>query len=108
MTCDLCPAEAVVFAPGSEPVRDLFLLDAGEPLHCWCLACWPYRAKSETPRNGSGALRWSNQHAVTCGPPAADRRGCHSPCQGDQDHVETLAGAPRFSPGGRGASEPAE
>lgn len=40
MTCDLCPAEAVVFAPGSAPVRDLFLLDGGEPLHCWCLACW--------------------------------------------------------------------
>ena len=47
MRCDLCPAEAVVFAPGSEPVHELFLLAREVPLRAWCLACakaagWPW------------------------------------------------------------------
>lgn len=40
MTCDLCPAEAIVFAPGSAPVRiGPFLLQREIPLRCWCLDC---------------------------------------------------------------------
>lgn len=40
MTCDLCPAEAVAFVPGTEEIRDLFLLRRGEPMRAFCLACW--------------------------------------------------------------------
>jgi len=27
-------------APGTEAVRDLFLLKRGEPQRCWCLCHW--------------------------------------------------------------------
>lgn len=40
MRCDLCPDPAVVFAPGSAPVRTLFLLQREIPMRAWCLACW--------------------------------------------------------------------
>lgn len=47
MRCDLCPAMAVVFAPGSEPVHELFLLQREVPMRAWCLECakaagWPW------------------------------------------------------------------
>jgi hypothetical protein len=54
MTCDHCVAEAVVVSPGTEDVRELFLLARGTPTRCWCLACaqaagWPWLV-SETGR----------------------------------------------------------
>ena len=48
LSCDHCPAEAVVVAPGTEPDRlPLLLLSRGEPQRRWCLACarqagWPW------------------------------------------------------------------
>ena len=40
MRCDHCTADAVVISPGTDEVRNLFLLAAGAPDRCWCLACW--------------------------------------------------------------------
>lgn len=40
MTCDLCPAEAVVVAPGEAEIREVFLLRREVPQRCWCLTCW--------------------------------------------------------------------
>ena len=45
--CDLCPAPAVAVSPGAEPVRELFVLARGEPVRCWCLACWTQRFGQE-------------------------------------------------------------
>lgn len=38
--CDACNAPAVVFLPGSQEVRELFLLQPGVPMRAWCLLCW--------------------------------------------------------------------
>lgn len=40
LRCDYCAEPAIAAAPGSEPVRELFLLARGEPMRCWCLSCW--------------------------------------------------------------------
>jgi len=43
LACSLCDRAEVVVAvsPGSEPVRAVaIIIDAGEPLVCWCMACW--------------------------------------------------------------------
>ena len=68
MTCDLCPDPAVVFAPGSAPVRGgPILLSREIPLRCWCLDCakgagWPWlrsygvaeaRAREAAGRSGA-------------------------------------------------------
>lgn len=47
LKCDHCDEPAVVFAPGTEEQRDLFLLVRGVPTRAWCLACakragWPF------------------------------------------------------------------
>lgn len=41
--CDTCDAPAFAVAPGSEEVRNLFLLLAEKPLRCWCFDCWRAR-----------------------------------------------------------------
>jgi hypothetical protein len=38
--CDHCPADAVVVEPGSDEVRNLFLLQRAVPMRRWCLPCW--------------------------------------------------------------------
>jgi len=38
--CDECDAPAVFIEPGSEEVRELFLLERGRPTRCWCFAHW--------------------------------------------------------------------
>jgi hypothetical protein len=44
LQCDLCPAPAMAFLPGSEPaVCDLFALTRGEKRRAWCLRCWKLR-----------------------------------------------------------------
>lgn len=40
LTCDLCAEPAMAVRPGSEPVHELFMLDRGEPLRCWCECHW--------------------------------------------------------------------
>jgi hypothetical protein len=40
VTCDRCGAAAVVVDPGSEEIRELFLLKRGAPVRHWCWACW--------------------------------------------------------------------
>jgi hypothetical protein len=40
MTCDHCSEPAVVFAPGTEEIRELFLIVREQPVHCWCLKHW--------------------------------------------------------------------
>jgi len=40
MICDQCTEPAMAIAPGTAPVRDLFLLSRGEPMRCWCLCHW--------------------------------------------------------------------
>lgn len=41
MRCDLCPAPAVAFVPGTEEVRiGPFLLRKGQRLRSYCIACW--------------------------------------------------------------------
>jgi len=30
----------MAFAPGTEEVRELFLLRRGEPMRCWCACHW--------------------------------------------------------------------
>jgi hypothetical protein len=47
LRCDHCVAEAVVVSPGTEEVRELFLLARGALARCWCLTCaqaagWPW------------------------------------------------------------------
>lgn len=37
MTCDHCDQPWVIASPGSEEVRDIFLLRAGDPDRRWCL-----------------------------------------------------------------------
>jgi hypothetical protein len=37
---DLCGAPGFACAPGSEEVRELFLLRAAVPARVWCWACW--------------------------------------------------------------------
>ena len=39
MKCDHCAADAVVIAPGSEAIHELFLLRRGVPDRRWCLSC---------------------------------------------------------------------
>jgi len=41
LRCDMCGAPALAVAPGTEPVRELFVLDAGAPRRQWCERCWP-------------------------------------------------------------------
>jgi len=38
--CDRCAEPAVVFEPGSEAIRDLFLLKRDVPMRCWCIRHW--------------------------------------------------------------------
>lgn len=40
MTCDQCTEPAMAFAPGTEPIRELFTLSRGEPMRCWCTCHW--------------------------------------------------------------------
>jgi hypothetical protein len=42
MRCDTCDSSDVLaIAPGHAPERsDLFLLDRGAPMRCWCWRCW--------------------------------------------------------------------
>jgi hypothetical protein len=40
LSCTECGAAAMAVRPGREEVRELFLLDAGEPQRCWCWDCW--------------------------------------------------------------------
>lgn len=41
MRCDLCPAPAIAFLPGSEPVARVgIVVCRGEKRRAWCLACW--------------------------------------------------------------------
>jgi len=41
LRCDMCVEPAVVIEPGSEEVRELFVLRRAVPLRCWCLRHWP-------------------------------------------------------------------
>lgn len=41
--CDHCELPAVIVEPGSDEVRDLFLLARGVPPRCWCRECWLQR-----------------------------------------------------------------
>jgi hypothetical protein len=41
--CDHCELPAIIVEPGAEEVRELFLLKRGQPVRCWCLACWVQR-----------------------------------------------------------------
>jgi len=72
MTCDQpcfarciqCPEPAVVFVPGTEEVRDIFLLVAGTPDRQYCLHCakeagWPWLL-SETRKQ---RREWTGQTA---------------------------------------------
>jgi len=43
MICDQCTEPAMAIAPGTEPVRELFVLSDGAPLRCWCLCHWAAR-----------------------------------------------------------------
>ena len=54
MRCDHCTADAVIISPGTDEVRNLFLLAGGAPDRCWCLDCaraagWPWM-ESEAPK----------------------------------------------------------
>lgn len=41
MTCDLCPAPAMAFLPGSEPATCAgIVVTRGVKRRAWCLACW--------------------------------------------------------------------
>lgn len=62
VTCDHCPAEAVVVSPGTEAPRvlDLFMEARGEPERRWCLACaaaagFPW-LESEAPKGRRKAV----------------------------------------------------
>jgi len=43
MKCDQCTEPAMAIAPGTEEIRELFLLSRGAPLRCWCLCHWAAR-----------------------------------------------------------------
>ena len=61
VTCDHCPAAAVVVSPGAEPVRELFLLQRPIADRCWCLACaraagFPWlRSEASAAKRGAAA-----------------------------------------------------
>lgn len=41
LQCDQCPAPAIAFLPGSEPVIQAgIVLSRGEKRRSWCCACW--------------------------------------------------------------------
>ena len=59
MRCDHCTADAVVVAPGAEPVRELFMLRRPIADRCWCLqhaqaAGFPW-LRSEAAKRGAAA-----------------------------------------------------
>ena len=40
LSCTTCGAPAMAARPGTAEVRELFLLEGGEPLRAWCWRCW--------------------------------------------------------------------
>lgn len=38
--CDQCPEPAIAIAPGTEEIRELFLLSRGVAMRCWCRDHW--------------------------------------------------------------------
>lgn len=47
LRCDLCGEAPFAVEPGSEELRDLFLLEKGAPLRCWCFEHWRIAQRAE-------------------------------------------------------------